>query len=64
MTSAALLEKYLLFLPKEGCAVQLAQSCLTLCDPMHCGLLGPSVHGILQAVIVDWVAIPLFRGSS
>ena len=44
--------------------VWVAQSCLTLCDPMDCGLLGPSVHGILQAIIVDWVAIPLFRGSS
>ena len=43
------------------------QSCLTLfifCNPMGCSLLGSSVHGILQARILDWVAIPFFRGSS
>ena len=34
-----------------------AQSCLTLCDPMDCSLLGSSVHGILQARILEWVAI-------
>ena len=33
-----------------------AQSCLTLCDPMDCSLPGPSVHGVLQARISDWVA--------
>ena len=31
----------------------LAQSCLTLCDPMHCSLPGSSVHGILQARILE-----------
>ena len=35
-----------------------------LCDPMDCGLLGSSVHGILQARILEWVAIPFSRGSS
>ena len=34
-----------------------AQSCMTLCDPMDCSLLGYSVHGILQARILEWVAI-------
>ena len=40
------------------------QSCLTLCDPMHLSLPGPSVHGILQARILEWVAISSSRGSS
>ena len=40
------------------------QSCLTLCDPMDCSLLGSSVHGILQARILEWVAISYSRGSS
>ena len=34
------------------------QSCPTLCDPMDCSLLGSSVHGILQASILEWVAFP------
>ena len=38
-----------------------AQSWLTLCDPMDCS---PSVHGILQARILEWVAMPSPRGSS
>ena len=41
-----------------------SQSCLTLCKPMGCSLLGSSVHGILQARILGWVAIPFSRGSS
>ena len=44
--------------------VLLAQSCLTLCDPMDCGPPGSSVHGILQARIPEWVAIPFSRRSS
>ena len=40
------------------------QLCLTLCKPMDCSPLGPSVHGILQARILEWVAIPFYRGSS
>ena len=40
------------------------QSCLTLCDPMDCSPPGSSVHGILQARIVEWVAISFPRGSS
>ena len=41
-----------------------AQSCLTLCDPMDCSPPGSSVHGLLQARILEWVAIPFSRGSS
>ena len=36
---------------------------LTLCDPMNCSLLVSSVHGILQARILWWVALPSFRAS-
>ena len=41
-----------------------AQSCPTLCDPMNCSSPGSSVHGILQARTLEWVAIPFFGGSS
>ena len=41
-----------------------AQSCPTLCDPMDCCLPGSSALGILQARILEWVAISLSRGSS
>ena len=40
------------------------KSCLTLCSPTVCSLLGSSVHGTLQARILDWVAISFSRGSS
>ena len=36
---------------------EVAQSCLTLCDPMDCSLPGSSVHGILQARVLEWGAI-------
>ena len=38
--------------------------CLTLCDPVDFSLPGSSVHGILQARILEWVAIPFSKGSS
>jgi len=38
------------------------QSCLILCDPMDCSLPGSSVHGILQARTLEWVAISSSRG--
>jgi len=38
------------------------QSCPTLCDAMDSGLPGSSVHGILQARILEWVTIPFFQG--
>ena len=44
--------------------VLVAQLCPTLCDPMDCSPPGSSVHGILQARILEWVAISFSRGSS
>ena len=44
--------------------VLIPQLCPTLCDPMDCSPLGFSVHGILQARILEWVAISFSRGSS
>ena len=43
---------------------EVAQSCLTLCNPMDCSLPGSSVHGIFQAIVLEWVAIFFSRGSS
>ena len=43
--------------------VLVTQSCPTLCDPMDCSPQRSSVHGILQARILEWVAIPLSKGS-
>ena len=45
------------------CAKSL-QSCLTICNPMGYRPPGTSVHGILQAGILEWVAMPSSRGSS
>ena len=42
----------------------LAQSCLNLCDSMDCSLPGSSLHGILQARVLEWVAISFSKGSS
>ena len=39
-------------------------SCQTLCNPMDCSSPGSSVHGISQARILEWVAMPFSRGSS
>ena len=47
-----------------GLSCLVAQSCPTLFDPMDCSLLGSSVHGILQAGILEWVAMPSLRRSS
>ena len=44
--------------------VLVAQSCVILCNPMDCSPLHFSVHGILQARTLEWVAIPFSRGSS
>ena len=43
--------------------VKVTQSRPTLCDPMYCNPAGFSVHGILQAKILEWVGIPFSRGS-
>ena len=45
-------------------ACLVTQSCPTLCNSMDCSPPGSSVHGILQARILKWVAIPSSRGSS
>ena len=49
--------------PVAACAKS-PQSCSTLCDPMDCGPPGPSVHGVLQSRILEWVAMPSSRASS
>ena len=51
--------------PLSDCVyTKLLQSCLTLCDPMDCSLPDSSVHGILQARILEWVAMSSSRGYS
>ena len=44
--------------------VLVAQLSPTLCDPLDCSPPGSSVRGILQARILEWIAIPFTRGSS
>ena len=44
--------------------VLVAQSCLTLCDPMDCSQPSSSIHGVLQARILKWVTILFSRGFS
>ena len=48
----------------KGKESEVAQSCLTLCDPIDCSLPGPSVHRIFQAIALEWIAISFSRGSS
>ena len=43
---------------------KLLQSCVTLCNPMDCSLASSSVRGILQARILEWLAISFSKGSS
>ena len=43
---------------------EVTQLCRTLCDPTDCSPPGSSVHGILQARILEWIAISFSRGSS
>ena len=50
--------------PNSVSACSVAQWCLTLCNPLDCGPPGSSVYGILQARILEWVAISFSRGSS
>ena len=44
--------------------VLVSQLCPTLCNPMDCSPPGSSLHGILQARMLEWIAIPFSRGSS
>ena len=46
------------------CCAKLLLSCLTLCNPIDCSPPASSVHGILQARILEWVAMPSSRRSS
>ena len=43
---------------------EVTQSCPTLCDPVDCNPPGFSIHGILQAGILEWITISFSRGSS
>ena len=52
------------FLIFSMCFTKSLQLCVTLCNPMDCSPPGSSVHGILQARILEWVAMPFSRGSS
>ena len=54
----------LFMLSQKKMKVSVIQSSPTLCDPMDCSPPGSSVHGILQARILEWVAISFSRGSS
>ena len=48
--------------PKRSMRVSAVQSCPTLCNSMNCSPPGSSVHGILQARTLEWVAIPFSKG--
>ena len=48
----------------ESVKVLVTQFCLTLYNPIDCSLPGSSIYGILQARILEWIAIPFSRGSS
>ena len=48
----------------QSVCAKLLQSCPMLCEPVDCSPPGSSVHGSLQARILEWVAIPFFGGSS
>ena len=48
----------------DAVKVKVTQSCLTLCDSVDFSPSGSSVHGILQTIILEWVAISFSRGSS
>ena len=59
-------EKYIVTIIKLNICLHTKslQLCLTLCDPMDCSPPGSCVHGILQARILEWVAVPSSRGPS
>ena len=63
-TSGVCVSRVLPTSPGKWKKVLVSQSCPTLCDPMDCKMPGSSVHGIHQARILEWVAIPFSRGSS
>ena len=59
-----LLPDFMTVTEQIGGKVLVAQSCLTLCNPTNCSPLDSSVHGIIQARILEWVTIPFSGGSS
>ena len=59
------LQKWSFCFPQSyGMHAKLLQLCLTLCNPMDHSLPGSSIHGILQARILEWVAMCSLRGFS
>ena len=50
--------RFLLQRMKVKSESEVAQSCLTLSDPMDCSLPGSSIHGIFQAKVLEWVPSP------
>ena len=59
MSTGRLMDKEVVVHIHNGILVnsEVAQSCPTLCDPMDCSLPGFSVHGIFQAIVLEWIAI-------
>ena len=55
---------FILFNSIGFCCCLATESCLTLWDPMDCSPPGSSIHGLLQATVLEWVAISSSRGSS
>ena len=49
---------------RKACAMRVCYVTAVVCDPMDCSPPGSSVHGILQARILAWAAVPFSRGSS
>ena len=64
LATGCLLLTALAFMIHREVIVKVARSCLTLCDPTDYSQPFSSVHAILQARILKWVAIPFSRGSS
>ena len=64
LVAFAIREPHALVCVCQSVKVLVVQSCLIVCDPMDCSPQVSSVHGILQARILEWVAIPFSMGSS
>ena len=55
---------FLMYLSTSCMHTQIAKSCRFFCDPMDCSSPDSFVHGIFQARILEWVAMPFSRGYS
>ena len=64
MSSHHVLLNFDMLLSTSYIVSEVAQSCPTLCDPVDCGSPGSSVHAILQARILEWIAISFSREFS